>query len=77
MKNPCSTLGVEQDKLRDVYFKIELVKQLSLLTLILRAVPAPPGAGTSITDECAAAARATLNMHQNSMAAIEANKNDR
>ncbi|KAI0514846.1 fungal-specific transcription factor domain-containing protein [Xylaria bambusicola] len=67
----------EQDKMRDVYFKIELVKQLSLLTLVLRAVPAPPGASTSITEACAATALEALDMHQECMAAIEANKNDR
>ncbi|GAW18189.1 hypothetical protein ANO14919_076630 [Xylariales sp. No.14919] len=70
------SLLAEQDKMRDVYFKIELVKQLSLLTLILRAVPAPVGAPTTITDECAAAAHEALDMHQQCMVAIEDNKND-
>ncbi|KAI1368604.1 fungal-specific transcription factor domain-containing protein [Xylaria arbuscula] len=74
---PCSAVRDEQDKMRDVYFRIELVKQLSLLTLILRAVPAAEGAATSITEECAAAARETLDMHQDCMAAaIEANESD-
>ncbi len=62
--------------MREVYFKIELVKQLSLLTLILRAVPAPIGSPTSITDECAAAAHETLDMHHQCMAAIQDNKDD-
>ncbi|KAI1428254.1 fungal-specific transcription factor domain-containing protein [Xylaria sp. FL1777] len=68
--------GAEQDKMRDVYYKIELVKQLSLLTLILRAVPAPMGSLTSITDECAAAAHETLDMHHQCMAAIKDNNKD-
>ncbi|KAI0428421.1 fungal-specific transcription factor domain-containing protein [Xylaria sp. FL1042] len=66
----------QEDKMRDVYFKIELVKQLSLLTLILRAVPAPPGSPTSITEACAAAAHEALDMHQECMAAIKDNKDD-
>ncbi|KAI3343016.1 fungal-specific transcription factor domain-containing protein [Ustulina deusta] len=75
-QNPLLTPGTEQDKMREVYFKIELVKQLSLLTLILRAVPAPIGSPTSITDECAAAAHETLDMHHQCMAAIQDNKDD-
>lgn len=63
--------------MRPVYFKIELVKQLSLLTLILRAVPAPPGSLTTITDECAAAAYETLDMHQQCMVAVKDSRGDR
>ncbi|KAI0183892.1 hypothetical protein EV127DRAFT_445642 [Xylaria flabelliformis] len=64
------------DKMLPVYLKIELVKQLSLLTLILRAVPAVVGSPTTITDECAMAARETLDMHQQAMAAIKDSKED-
>ncbi|GAP85999.2 putative C6 transcription factor [Rosellinia necatrix] len=68
--------GAEQDKLRAVYLKIELVKQLSLLTLILRAIPVPAGSVGTITDGCAAAARETLDMHQQCMSAIQDNMSD-
>ncbi|KAF2965254.1 hypothetical protein GQX73_g8332 [Xylaria multiplex] len=68
--------GAEQDKMRDVYFKIELVKQLSLLTLILRAIPAPKGWPSTIRHDCATAAREALDMHQQCMVAIKDNKND-
>ncbi|KAI0879413.1 fungal-specific transcription factor domain-containing protein [Hypoxylon argillaceum] len=63
--NPTPALpGAVHDKMRAVYLKIEQTKQLALLTLILRAVPAPPGSPTTIADECAAAAHETLEMHQ-------------
>ncbi|KAI1127902.1 fungal-specific transcription factor domain-containing protein [Nemania abortiva] len=74
--SPLPVLGTEQDKMRAVYLKIEIVKQLSLLTLILRAIPAPPGSPTTITDECAAVAHETLDMHQQCMVAIEESKDD-
>lgn len=67
---------MEHDKMRVVYLRIELTKQLSLLTLILRAVPAPLGSATTITDECAAAAHETLDMHQQCIAAIKESKDD-
>ncbi|KAI1356802.1 fungal-specific transcription factor domain-containing protein [Xylaria sp. FL0043] len=73
---PLHTDTQQEDKMRDVYFKIELVKQLSLLTLILRAVPAPAGSPTSITESCAAAAHEALDMHQQCMAAIKDNEHD-
>ncbi|KAI0539300.1 fungal-specific transcription factor domain-containing protein [Xylaria digitata] len=75
-QSPLLASGAEQDKMCDVYFKIELVKQLSLLTLILRAIPAPMGSPTTIRNDCAAAAREALDMHQQCMAAIQDNKND-
>lgn len=62
--------------MRAVYFKMDLVKQLSLLTLILRAVPAAMGSPTTITDECAMAAHETLDMHQQAMAAVKDSKDD-
>ncbi|KAI1750974.1 fungal-specific transcription factor domain-containing protein [Xylaria castorea] len=64
------------DQMLPVYLKIELVKQLSLMTLILRAVPAAAGSPTTITDECAMAAHETLDMHQQAMAAIRDSKDD-
>ncbi|KAI0456635.1 fungal-specific transcription factor domain-containing protein [Xylaria acuta] len=74
--NPVIAPGAEQDKMLAVYLKIELVKQLSLLTLILRAVPAVVGSPTTITDECAMAAHETLDMHQQAMAAVKDSKDD-
>ncbi|KAH8167774.1 hypothetical protein CIB48_g445 [Xylaria polymorpha] len=68
--------GAKEDKMRAVYFKMDLVKQLSLLTLILRAVPAAMGSPTTITDECAMAAHETLDMHQQAMAAVKDSKDD-
>ncbi|KAI1190689.1 fungal-specific transcription factor domain-containing protein [Nemania serpens] len=68
--------GIGEDKMRPVYLKMELVKQFALLTLILRAVPAPPGSPTTVTDECAAAAHETLDTHQQCMAAVAENKDD-
>ncbi|KAI3329398.1 hypothetical protein HD806DRAFT_285119 [Xylariaceae sp. AK1471] len=68
--------GSEQDIMRPIYLKIELVMQLSLLTLILRAIPAPLGSPTTITDECATAAHEALATHQECMAAVTAFKND-
>lgn len=77
MQNPTPALpGAVHDKMRAVYLKIEQTKQLALLTLILRAVPAPPGSPTTIADECAAAAHETLEMHQQCIAAIEESKDD-
>lgn len=48
--------------MRDTYLHNDLVCHSSILTLILRAVPSaqPPG----ITDECASAARDTIEAHQ-------------
>lgn len=73
---PPSEPGIGEDKMRAVYLKMELVKHFALLTLILRAVPAPPGSPTTITDECAAAAHETLDMHQQCMAAVAESKDD-
>ncbi|KAI1114326.1 fungal-specific transcription factor domain-containing protein [Nemania sp. NC0429] len=73
---PAPEPDVGEDKMRAVYLKMELVKQLALLTLILRAVPAPPDSPTTITDECAAAAYETLEMHQQCMAAVAESKDD-
>ncbi|KAI8953772.1 fungal-specific transcription factor domain-containing protein [Xylaria longipes] len=74
--NPVLAPGAEHDKMLAVYLKIELVRQLSLLTLILRAVPAAAGSPSTITDECAMAAHETLDLHQQAMAAIEDCKDD-
>ncbi|KAI1177614.1 fungal-specific transcription factor domain-containing protein [Nemania sp. FL0916] len=84
-----SAPGVECDEMRAVYMKMELVKQLSLLTLVLRAVPPSSSSSstnnrsdgndtsTNITDECAAAAHETLARHQECMAAVRARTHDR
>jgi hypothetical protein len=62
--------------MRPIYLKIELVMQLSLLTLILRAIPAPLGSPTTITKECVASAHEALATHHECMAAVNAFKND-
>ncbi|KAI0468679.1 fungal-specific transcription factor domain-containing protein [Xylaria cf. heliscus] len=72
--NPINPPGAEEDKMRAVYLKVELVKQLAILTLILRAIPTPVGSPSTITDECAMAAHETLDMHQQAVAAIEDSK---
>ncbi|KAI0199162.1 fungal-specific transcription factor domain-containing protein [Astrocystis sublimbata] len=69
-----SVIKALTDTMRTVYLKIELVKQLSLLTLILRAVPAVEGSLTTITDECATAARETLELHHQAMTVIKDSK---
>ncbi|KAF5524019.1 putative transcriptional regulatory protein [Colletotrichum aenigma] len=43
------------------------VLRLSLLTIIYRAVPSPPGSPTTFSTECIDAARATLQRHQDCM----------
>lgn len=47
------------------------VLRLSGRTLILRAVPNPPGSLTTFTAECIEAARETLSRHQECMAVVE------
>ncbi|KAJ0296291.1 hypothetical protein COL516b_011701 [Colletotrichum fioriniae] len=44
------------------------VLRLSLLTIIYRAVPSPPGSATTFGTECINAARATLQRHEDCMA---------
>ncbi|KAK6219968.1 fungal specific transcription factor [Colletotrichum tabaci] len=44
------------------------VLRLSLLTIIYRAVPSPPGSSTTFSTECIGAARATLKRHEDCMA---------
>ncbi|KAI1261042.1 fungal-specific transcription factor domain-containing protein [Xylariaceae sp. FL1019] len=56
-----------EDVMCVVYLKIELVKQLSLLSFIYRAIPAPAGSPTTITDESAATAREALQWHHQCM----------
>ncbi|KAI0164989.1 fungal-specific transcription factor domain-containing protein [Xylariaceae sp. FL1272] len=59
-----------EDVMRVVYFKVELVKQLSLLSFIYRAIPTPAGSPTTITDESVAAAREALEWHHQCMMAV-------
>ncbi|KAK4220323.1 fungal-specific transcription factor domain-containing protein [Rhypophila decipiens] len=48
----------------------DAVLRLSLLTLVYRAVPHPPGSRTTFRPECVRAARATLERHQQCMAVV-------
>ncbi|KAJ4356344.1 uncharacterized protein N0V89_004376 [Didymosphaeria variabile] len=52
------------DPVGAVYMQCELICQYSLLTLVLRAVPAPAGALCSISDECLKVAREALRAHE-------------
>jgi len=55
----------------EVFFnKADDVLRLSLLTLVYRSVPNPPGSPTTFSPECIRAARATLNIHQDCIAII-------
>lgn len=47
------------------------VLRLSLLTIIYRAVPSPPGSATTFSTECINAARATLQRHEDCMSIME------
>lgn len=47
------------------------VLRLSIITLIHRAVPNPPGSPTTFTVECIQAARETLAQHQECMVVVE------
>ncbi len=59
-----------------IYLQCDLVCQSSLLALILRAVPTLQNSPSSISDECVAVARETLNIHQQCMASIGNRKDD-
>lgn len=52
------------------------ILRLSLLTLVLRAVPKPAGAPTTFSPSCIEAARATLHRHQDCLAIIERSTED-
>ena len=49
------------------------ILHLSVLTLILRAIPVPGGSPVSFCEECIITARATLDLHQSCMPML---KND-
>lgn len=50
----------------------EQVLLYSLLTLVHRAIPPPPGSQTSFTTLCISAARTTLELHQSCFESIRA-----
>lgn len=52
----------------------DAVLRLSLLTLVYRAVPHPPGSRTTFRPECIQAARATLERHQRCMTVVAKSK---
>lgn len=58
----------------DFFASSDHVLRLSTRTLILRAVPNPPGSRTTFTAECIQAARETLARHQDCMAVVERSK---
>ncbi|KAL2261569.1 hypothetical protein VTK26DRAFT_3876 [Humicola hyalothermophila] len=60
--------------LTKVFVTSDCVLRLSLVTLVHRAVPNPPGSPTTFTEECIRAARATLDRHQDCIAVLERNK---
>ncbi|EAQ88657.1 hypothetical protein CHGG_05276 [Chaetomium globosum CBS 148.51] len=57
----------------DFFVLSDLVLRLSTRTLILRAVPNPPGSPTTFTEQCVQTARETLSRHQECMAVVERN----
>ncbi|KAK0641369.1 hypothetical protein B0T16DRAFT_214065 [Cercophora newfieldiana] len=59
------------DELTDFFNTSDHVLRLSLLTLVHRAMPNPPGSPTTFSSECIRAARATLDRHQDCIVAVE------
>ncbi|KAF6834065.1 fungal specific transcription factor domain-containing protein [Colletotrichum plurivorum] len=55
------------ENIMDFFNVSDEVLRLSLLTIIYRAVPSPPGSQTTFSTECIDAARATLQRHQDCM----------
>lgn len=66
--------GNEGDRMRELYFRGNLVCHTSLLALVLRAVPSP-SQETSVSNECIAASREVFELHQQSMKCVR-NCND-
>jgi hypothetical protein len=64
----CETCG---QVVTEFFVLSDHVLRLSGRTLILRAVPNPPGSLTTFTAECIEAARETLSKHQECMAVVE------
>ncbi|KAK4196404.1 putative transcriptional regulatory protein [Triangularia verruculosa] len=57
--------------LTDFFLVSDHVLRLSLLTLVLRSVPNPPGSTTTFSKECIDVARKTLERHQECMRLVE------
>jgi hypothetical protein len=66
----------ESDSMRPIYLQCDLVCFYSLLTLILRAIPASGDSLSSVSDECVAVARDALDIHQQCIEGIRGFKND-
>ncbi|KAM7205739.1 fungal-specific transcription factor domain containing protein [Naviculisporaceae sp. PSN 640] len=62
--------GAVSTELAEFIVESDAVLRLSLLTLVYRAVPHPPGSRTTFRPECIEAARATLERHQRCMAVV-------
>ncbi|KFA56223.1 hypothetical protein S40293_00182 [Stachybotrys chartarum IBT 40293] len=62
----------ETDPMRIVYLQCDLVCNLSLLTLVLRAVPMPMGEPWQVSHECVEVARNTFEVHQQCIRSIHA-----
>lgn len=65
MKSAIEAVG---ENTMDFFNVSDEVLRLSLLTIIYRAVPSPPGSATTFGTECINAARATLQRHEDCMA---------
>jgi hypothetical protein len=66
----------ESDPMRPIYLQCDLICFYSLLTLILRAIPAFGDSSSSVSEECVAVARDALDIHQQCVVAIRGFKND-
>jgi hypothetical protein len=62
--------------MRPIYLQCDLVCFYSLLTLILRAIPASGDSSSCVSDECVAVARDALDIHQQCIVGIRGFKND-
>lgn len=62
----------ETDPMRIVYLQCDLVCNLSLLTLVLRAVPVPMGESWQVSHECVEVARNTFEVHQQCIRSVHA-----
>ncbi|KAK4448419.1 fungal-specific transcription factor domain-containing protein [Podospora aff. communis PSN243] len=62
--------GAAGDELTNFFNTSDHVLRLSLLTLVHRAVPNPAGSPTTFSSNCIQAARATLDLHQDCITAV-------
>ena len=62
--------------MRVIYLQCDLVCQSSLLVLILRAIPTARGSLSGVSDDCVAAARDVLDIHQQCMTGVRGCKSD-